>query len=200
MPAEVRSFYDPLVPFIYWDASFSIALHSVNHSHHQVCQAFAYRCMEEGATCFISDWVLNEVAFYFIRTHLEELGRERGLYWLELYRLDPSAVDSIVTEIRSVFDELYGLTIWLPSLGDRFYHLLSQIDLPAHQAIQSAASIALAKNAALSDEALELMTRYRLLPTDAYHIAVALTHGIRAFATLDPDFLRVDGIIVFTSL
>lgn len=198
MPAEIRSFHDPLEPLIYWDASFSIALRSVNHSYHQVCQAFAYRCMEEGATCFISDWVLNEVAFYFIRTRLEELGRKRGLYWRELYRLDPSVIDSIMTEIRSIFDELYGLTIWLPSLSDRFYHLLSQTDLPAYQAIQSMASIAPSKNATLSDEALELMTRYRLLPTDAYHIAVAQTYGIRAFATLDPDFLSVDGIIVFT--
>jgi predicted nucleic acid-binding protein len=39
-----------------------------------------------------------------------------------------------------------------------------------------------------------------LLPTDAYHIAVGLESGVKAFATLDPDFLRVDEIIVYTCL
>jgi predicted nucleic acid-binding protein len=42
------------------------------------------------------------------------------------------------------------------------------------------------------------MHRYSLLPTDAYHIATALGHGVHAFASLDEDFLRVDGIIVYT--
>jgi predicted nucleic acid-binding protein len=44
---------------------------------------------------------------------------------------------------------------------------------------------------------MQLVERYRLLPTDAAHIVVALSHGVRAFATLDPDFALVDGIIVF---
>jgi predicted nucleic acid-binding protein len=42
------------------------------------------------------------------------------------------------------------------------------------------------------------MHQYSLLPTDAYHVATALDHGINAFASLDDDFLRVDGIIVYT--
>ncbi len=42
-----------------------------------------------------------------------------------------------------------------------------------------------------------MMERYRLLPTDACHIAVAQSHGINAFATLDPDFSAVNGIVLF---
>jgi len=80
MPAEIRSFHDSLEPFIYWDSSFSIAATDVNHSHHQICRAFVDRCMQEDVICFISDWVLNEVAFYLIRTRLELLGRQQGLY------------------------------------------------------------------------------------------------------------------------
>ncbi len=197
MPAEVRSFYAPLEPSIYWDSSFSIAVHDTSHPHHRDCLAFALRCKQERVACFISDWVLNEVAFYLIRTHLEELGRQRGIYWRELYRIDPSVIDSVLPKIHHAFAELYDLTIWLPSLGVRFYDLLSQFDLPAGQAIQSAAAVAWNANATLSSEALELMERYNLLPTDAYHIAVAQTHGIRTFATLDSDFLTVDGIVVF---
>jgi predicted nucleic acid-binding protein len=36
------------------------------------------------------------------------------------------------------------------------------------------------------------------LPTDAYHIAIALEAGVNAFVTLDMDFLRVDGLVVYT--
>lgn len=198
MPAEVRSFHEPLEPFIYWDSSFSIAIQVTTHPYYRICRAFTNRCNQEGSICFISDWVLNEVAFYLIRTHLEQLGRQRGLYWRELYRIEPSTVEGISPKIRHAFAELYDLTIWLPSFGSRFYDLLSQFDLPAQYAVQSAAAIAWDKNATLSDEALDLIERYHLLPTDACHIAIAQTHGIRAFATLDPDFLTVDGIIVFT--
>ena len=44
------------------------------------------------------------------------------------------------------------------------------------------------------------MRRYPLLPTDAYHIATALESDVAAFATLDTDFLQVDGIIVYTCI
>ncbi|MBM3238319.1 type II toxin-antitoxin system VapC family toxin [Candidatus Poribacteria bacterium] len=42
------------------------------------------------------------------------------------------------------------------------------------------------------------MTYYSLLI--AFHIATALAHGVTTFATLDEDFLRVDGITVYTCL
>jgi predicted nucleic acid-binding protein len=44
------------------------------------------------------------------------------------------------------------------------------------------------------------MQSYSILPTDAFHIATALSHGVTTFATLDEDFLRVDGITVYTCL
>jgi PIN domain. len=197
MPAEIRSFYDPLEPFIYWDSSFSIAATDVNHNYYRICRAFVDRCMQEDVICFVSDWVLNEVAFYLIRTRLELLGRQRGLYWRELLRRDPSVIDGIMPLIRNAFAELSNFALWLPSLNEQFYDLLSQWQLPPEHAIQLAASAAWSANVTLSDEAMQLVERYRLLPTDAAHIVVALSHGVRAFATLDPDFALVDGIILF---
>jgi predicted nucleic acid-binding protein len=47
------------------------------------------------------------------------------------------------------------------------------------------------------DDALWLMERFNLLPTDAFHIAIAQSFGIKAIFSLDPDFIRVDGIIVY---
>jgi predicted nucleic acid-binding protein len=44
------------------------------------------------------------------------------------------------------------------------------------------------------------MRHYPLLPTDAYHIATALESGVAAFATMDTDFIQVDGIIVYTCI
>jgi predicted nucleic acid-binding protein len=41
------------------------------------------------------------------------------------------------------------------------------------------------------------MERFNLLPTDAFHIAIAQSFGIKAIFSLDPDFIRVDGIIVY---
>ncbi len=42
--------------------------------------------------------------------------------------------------------------------------------------------------------AFQLIKNFNLLPTDAYHIVVALEAGVNAFVTLDADFLRVDGV------
>jgi hypothetical protein len=55
----------------------------------------------------------------------------------------------------------------LPSLNERFYDLLAQWQLPPEHAIQLAAPVAWSVNATLSDETMQLVERYRLLPTDA---------------------------------
>lgn len=44
------------------------------------------------------------------------------------------------------------------------------------------------------------MKDYALLPTDAYHIAIALDTDVNAFVSLNEDPLRVDDIIVYTCL
>lgn len=41
------------------------------------------------------------------------------------------------------------------------------------------------------------MEHYQLLPTDAFHVVIARTHGVKAIALTDEDFLRVDGIIIY---
>jgi predicted nucleic acid-binding protein len=55
-------------------------------------------------------------------------------------------------------------------------------------------------NEEVKDKALQLMQSHSILPTDAFHIATAISHGVTAFATLDEDFLRVDGITVYICL
>jgi len=52
----------------------------------------------------------------------------------------------------------------------------------------------------VKEKAFQLMNNHSILPTDAFHIATALSHGVMAFATLDKDFLQVDGIKVYTCL
>ena len=55
-------------------------------------------------------------------------------------------------------------------------------------------------DAALTDAALNLIHDFHLRPTDAYHIATAQAYDITNFVSLDRDFLRIDGITVYTCL
>jgi len=52
----------------------------------------------------------------------------------------------------------------------------------------------------ITESLAPLITDYQILPTDAYHIAIALDSGVNSFVSLDEDFLCVDGIIVYTCL
>jgi predicted nucleic acid-binding protein len=52
----------------------------------------------------------------------------------------------------------------------------------------------------VKERAFQLMRDFAFLPTDAYHLAIALDAGINVFASFDEDFLRMDGIIVYTCL
>ena len=45
---------------------------------------------------------------------------------------------------------------------------------------------------------LETMTRYKLLPNDALIAATCKQYGIKKIATFDPDFERVDFLVVIT--
>lgn len=52
----------------------------------------------------------------------------------------------------------------------------------------------------VKEKAFQLMQAHSIMSADAFHIATALSHGVTAFATLDEDFLRIDGIAVYTCL
>ena len=82
----------------------------------------------------------------------------------------PNFISGIMPDVEVKTNELNDLTLWLPTSEQ------------------------------VKEKAFQLMSDYSLLPTDAFHIAVALENGVNSFATLDEDFLSVDGIIVYTCL
>jgi predicted nucleic acid-binding protein len=100
---------------------------------------------------------------------------------------------------------LTAFTVWLPSLGTNFCDLILEPQLRQllqHQSVKNSlravAPTAWQTFAASTfDDALWLMERFNLLPTDAFHIAIAQFFGIKAIVSLDPDLIRVDGIIVY---
>ena len=96
--------------------------------------------------------------------------RRTGRSWLEIKRSQPHLVALAMSDIDTKKSEL-----------DQFALKLSIAD-------------------AVTARAFQLMRNYNLLPTDAYHIATALEAGVNSFATLDRDFLSVDGIICYTCL
>jgi hypothetical protein len=55
-------------------------------------------------------------------------------------------------------------------------------------------------DADLTEIVLNLIRDFHLRPTDAYHIATAQSYDITKFVSIDRDFLRVDGITVYTYL
>jgi predicted nucleic acid-binding protein len=205
MPAIVRSFTDPLEKELYWDASFTIAAYEPHHALHPICRQFTYRLKQERVTPFVSDWTLNEFAFYLIRRHLEQMAKAQGLYWQEFFRQHPEAIQPALRRVQVTLRQLTAFTIWLPSLGTNFCDLILEPQLrqwlqhlSVRESFRVAAPIAWQTFAASTfDDALWLMKRFNLLPTDAFHIAIAQTFGIKAIVSLDPDFTRVDGIIVY---
>ena len=107
--------------------------------------------------------------------------------------------------MRVALGQLTVFTKWLPSLGTNFCNLVLEPQLRRlllHWSVRGAFRVAAQMAwqtipASTFDDALWLMERFNLLPTDAFHIAIAQSFGIKAIVSLDPDFTRVDGIIVY---
>jgi predicted nucleic acid-binding protein len=170
MPAQRRTFHDPLESVIYWDASFAIARLHGDHDYHAECVDLARRLDTERILSIVSDLVHDELAFYTIKSALMAEARRTGQRWQEVYRQRPNLVIATMPQVQTNRAELNRMTLLLP--------------IPE----------------TVQDRAFQLMGTYALLPTDAYHVAIALDAGVNALVSLDEDLLRVDGSIVYTCL
>lgn len=170
MSAVRRNFADSLEPIIYWDASYAISYIINTELYHNECRLFRNRLKSKEILSVGSDLVYNELAFFLIKQALEEEGKKRGMYWLDVKKSQPDFISRIMPDVEVKTNELNDLTLWLPT-GEQ-----------------------------VKEKAFQLMSDFSLLPTDAFHIAIALENGVNSFVTLDEDFLRVDGIIVYTCL
>jgi len=155
---------------IYWDASFCISLTVESQPYHYECDVFQQRLEVEGTLAVVSDFSYNELAFFLIKNALTVEGRRLRKTWQQVYEDHTEFVTAIMPDVRGKMAEIEIATLQLP--------ITEQV----------------------RERAITLMETYGLLPTDAYHIAVGLESGVKAFASLDLDFLRVDGIIVYTCL
>ncbi|MFN4180856.1 MAG: type II toxin-antitoxin system VapC family toxin [Armatimonadota bacterium] len=155
---------------VYLNSSFAIALRARHDPFHHECNAFFNRLQIEGVICVISDFVYNEVAFYILRRFLMREAIRTGQKWEDILQTVPQVFQTAMNEVESVKAELDRSTVYLPT------------------------------SESAKDLAFTLMRRYNLLPTDAYHVAVALDAGVNAFVSLDEDLLNVDGIVVYTCL
>jgi len=170
MTAIKKSFLDELEPIIYWDASFAIAVFLDTELYHDECENFRQRLNMEDILSVVGDFVYDEVAFFLVRKSLEAEGNKTKQHWRNVKKTQPNFISVIMSDVEAVKDELNDTTLWIPS------------------------------SESVKEEAFQLMNNYSILPTDAFHIATALSHGVTAFATLDADFLKVDGITVYTCL
>jgi predicted nucleic acid-binding protein len=168
--SEKRNFRDALEPVIYWNTSFVIAQWDTNDPFHRECLAFARRMQREGVVCVVSVFTYNELAFHILHRALLQEARRTGAWWRDVLRNSPHIFQTAMDEVDIVRTHLERQTILLP------------VTEAAHNL------------------AFTLMRHYNLLPTDAYHVAVAVDAGVNAFASLDEDLLAVDGIIVYAPL
>ena len=168
MPAQRHTFDSAVEGLIYWDTTFTIAFFEDIHRYHRECLDFARRLERESVLSLSSDFTQNELAFHIMKSALTVGGERTGRYWLDVKRENPELLLATIPIVEARRVELDRLTLQLP-IGE-----------------------------SVKPHAFALMRRYPLLPTDAYHIATALESGVTAFATLDADFLQVDGTIVYT--
>ncbi|MCS7265379.1 MAG: type II toxin-antitoxin system VapC family toxin [Armatimonadetes bacterium] len=168
--AERRNFHDALEPIVYLNSSFVIACWDDRAPFHFESQTFLRRMQAEGIVLVVSDFTYNEVAFYILRQALLREAKRIGQRWENVLRTLPHIYQTAMNEVENVKAEM---------------------DLGA---------VYLSTSESAKDLAFTLMRRYNLLPTDAYHVAVALDAGVNAFVSLDEDLLNVDGIIVYTCL
>jgi len=170
MSAVRRNFADSLEPIIYWDASYAISYIIDTELYHNECRLFRNRFKSEEILSVGSDLVYNELAFFLIKQALEEEGKKRRMYWLDVKRRQPDFISQVMPDVEIKKNDLNNAILWLPTSEQ------------------------------VKEKTFQLMSDYSLLPTDAFHIATALENGVNSFVTLDEDFLSVDGIIVYTCL
>ena len=183
MSAIKCSFTDALEPVVYWDSSFAIARADRAAPWHNECMNFAASMQAEGMfasltddckfglrLCIVSELVYNELVLHIIKGRLVEEARQIGRHWVDVKRTRPNLVAAIMLQVESLWKELERLTI----------------------------SLSVTEN--VRSLACRLMREYSLLPTDAYHIAVARDAGVNAFVSLDEDFRMVDEVVVYTCI
>jgi predicted nucleic acid-binding protein len=165
-----RSFADRLEPLIYWDTTFALSVRIDTERFHAECVAFRNRLDAEGVVSVVSDFVYDELAFVLMKRSLLAEARRVGKRWMDIHNEHPEFLATVYHEIQTIKTDLEVATLKL-TVSD-----------------------------AVTDKAFQLMRNFHLLPTDAYHSAVALDAGVNTFASLDEHFLRVDDIIVYTCL
>ena len=171
MSVSKKSFTDDVMEsIIYWDASYAISCLVETEQYYDECVAFQKRLKAEGILSVSSDFVYDELSFFLIRQALTKEGRRTGQHWLDVKKSQPDFISKIMPNVEVKTDELNDMTLWLPTSEQ------------------------------VKGKAFQLLSDFSLLPTDAFHIATALEHGVNSFVTLDDDFLSVDGIVVYTCL
>lgn len=170
--AKQLDFDAKLPEIIYWDTSFTtLYLYGEpTEPYYAECHAFQQRLKSEGVLSVVSDFVYDETAFIWLKRELIKAGQSLGLHWLDMKDKHPNLIGQAMRDFKEKKADLEELTLKLP-IADEVTTL-----------------------------AFDLMEQFDLLPTDAYHIATALSSEVTAFVTIDEDFLQVDGIEVYTAL
>lgn len=169
MGASVSDFDAPLPRLLYWDASFLVHATYPAGRYHRACYAFLERLSSgQDTLCYVSTLALDETIFALLQLKVAEDHADRG-FW-DVYRDNPQVIQPHLGELRALVDRL-AVDPRIRLVGTEPGGLYA---------------------------AMDYMTMHALLPCDALHLATMENCGANAIVTTDDDFLRVDGLHIFT--
>ncbi|MBI1927652.1 type II toxin-antitoxin system VapC family toxin [Candidatus Poribacteria bacterium] len=183
MAAIHRTFNHPdLTGLFYCDTSYLVGMYlptsQTYQRFHPDCAAFQQRLYAAPNVLGVtSDWALNEMIYLIQQEHLSRDCQQ--------------------------YNALHGTSLTVETFRRQNPAMLAHswneiVLIRAH--IERACEIVAIPSTGLTNAALNLIHDFHLRPTDAYHIATAQAYDITNFVSLDRDFLRVDGITLYTCL
>jgi predicted nucleic acid-binding protein len=164
----IFDFKSPPPDTAYLDPSFLLNILLKESRYHLECRNFAKKLKSKETLLLLSNLGLDEIWYILLRY---EAVKEHGLKnWLSLLKENPQKV----IEYSEKIERATTLILEIPNL--------ILVEISAEQSLN----------------AIELIKRYGLLPRDAIHAQSALASGVKTIITTDIDFLRVEGLKVYT--
>jgi predicted nucleic acid-binding protein len=168
MSHSIYSFTDPLPPTLYWDASFIVNFAYEAAVYFQECTDFLARLDVAETISCISTLTMDEALFVLLQLKIEEDYAPKR-FW-PVYNDNPGVIEPYMDELQQLAEEIY-----------------------THPRVQVVGT-----EPGSTIEAIGYMRNYHFLPRDAYHLATMRHHGVRSIVTMDPDFLSVPNLDIYT--
>ncbi|MBI4785793.1 MAG: type II toxin-antitoxin system VapC family toxin [Chloroflexi bacterium] len=167
-PRATYSFQGAPPEIAYLDTSFVLNLVVKESAFHSECVNFAKQLKAAESLLVLSNLVLDEMWFVLLRLQAVQEQGQSG--WLSFLRQHPEKIRVYAQRLEQVTQQILRIPnlLWIETTF------------------------------AQSLKALTFVQQYGLLPRDALHATLVKDAGIGTLVTTDADFMRVEGITLYT--